>query len=274
MDEPETLFRPAENCASVAVARRAALLVDGEAYYDAFVRACERAERSILIVGWDFDSRTVLRYGKGGEPEVTLGDFLNGLAQRNHSLHVRILDWDYPMIFGHDREIPPIYGITWKPHRRIDIRYDDTHPMSGSHHQKLVVIDERIAFAGGIDLSSKRWDSPAHAPGDPRRTFLGQPYPPMHDMMALVDGEAARAISGVARARWQAATGEALHPIEVPGDGWPPEVAVALRDVAAAVACTSAPCAEHGPVREIERLYLDMIAAAERYIYIENQYFT
>jgi uncharacterized membrane protein YdjX (TVP38/TMEM64 family) len=146
--------------------------------------------------------------------------------------------------------------------------------MAGSHHQKLVVIDDRLAFAGGIDLSSKRWDSPAHAPDDPRRTFLGEPYPPMHDIMSLVDGEAAHALSAVARARWEAATGETLHPIDVPGDGWPAGVPVHLRDVTAAVSCTAAPCTERGGVREIERLYLDMIAAAKRYIYIENQYFT
>ena len=274
MDQAGTIFLPGGNCAQVATARRAAILVDGESYFDAFVRATALAERSILIVGWDFDSRMVLTYGANGEPGATLGEWLNDLVHRNHRLHVRILDWDYPMIFGKGREIPPIYGITWKPHRRIDFRYDDTHPMAGSHHQKVVVIDDRIAFAGGLDLTSKRWDSHAHAPGDPRRTFLGEPYPPMHDMMALVDGEAARALSGVVRARWEAATGEALHPIEVPGDGWPPEVAVQMREVTAAVACTLPPGGDRGAVREIERLYLDMIAAARDYIYIENQYFT
>ena len=274
MDTPGTIFRPGENCSQVANAPRAAILVDGERYFDAFVRATARAERSILIVGWDFDSRTTLTYGANGEPQLVLGDWLNDLVRRNPRLHVRILDWDYPMIFGKGREIPPIYGITWRPHRRIDIRYDDTHPMAGSHHQKLVVVDDRVAFAGGLDLTSKRWDSSAHAPGDARRAFLDAPYPPMHDMMALVDGEAARAISSVARARWEAATGEALHPIEVPGDGWPPEVAVQMRDVDAAVARTAPPNGEHAAVREIERLYLDMIAAARDYIYIENQYFT
>jgi phosphatidylserine/phosphatidylglycerophosphate/cardiolipin synthase-like enzyme/uncharacterized membrane protein YdjX (TVP38/TMEM64 family) len=274
VDAPGTIFRPGENCASVAKARRAGILVDAETYYDAFVRAAERAERSILIVGWDFDSRTVLRYGASGEPEITLGEFLNGLAHRNPRLHVRILDWDYPMIFGHDREFPPIYGLAWKPHRRVDFRYDDTHPVGGSHHQKIVVIDDRIAFAGGIDLSSKRWDSSAHAPDDPRRTFLGEPYPPMHDVSSIVDGEAAHAISAVARARWEAATGEPLHPIEVPGDGWPEGVPVQFTDIEMAVACTAAPCPANDGVREIEHLYLDMIRRAKRYIYIENQYFT
>jgi phospholipase D1/2 len=274
VDNAKTLFRPGDNCSAVAEAGRAGFLVDGESYFDAFARAAERAERSILILGWDFNSRTVLRYGKDDEPALVLGDFLNRLAARNHRLRIRILDWDYPMIFGTDREFPPIYGLSWKPHRRVDIRYDDTHPMAGSHHQKVAVFDDRIAFAGGLDLTAKRWDTRAHAPGDPRRTFAGAPYPPMHDVMAAVDGAAARALARIARARWKAATGEELEALEVPGDGWPDGVPVRMTGVTAAIACTSPPCADGTAVREVERLYLDMIAAARRYIYIENQYFT
>ena len=126
--------------------------MDSQAYYDAFVQASERAERSILIVGWDFDSRTVLRFASDGKPQVVLGEFLNALVHGNRRLRIQILDWDYPMLFGRDREFPPIYGLAWKPHRHIDFRYDDTHPLAGSHHQKLVVIDERVAFVGGIDM--------------------------------------------------------------------------------------------------------------------------
>ena len=58
---PETLFRPGENCCAVARSSRVAMLVDGEEYFAAFMRACERAERTIMILAWDFDSRMVLR---------------------------------------------------------------------------------------------------------------------------------------------------------------------------------------------------------------------
>ena len=47
-----------------------------------------------------------------------------------------------------------------------------------------------------------------------------------------------------------------------------------MTDIDVGIACT-APERDGKPgVREIERLYLDMIAAARRYIYAENQYFT
>ncbi len=178
------------------------------------------------------------------------------------------------MIFGRDREFPPIYGIAWTPHRHVDIRYDDTHPMAGSHHQKIVVIDDRVAFAGGIDLSSKRWDSHDHKPGDPRRAFLGDPYPPMHDVMALVDGDAARMLGKTVRARWKAATGETLKAVEVEGDGWPEGVPVAMTDARPRSHAPRRPAATKAACTTSSSLYLDMIAAARDYIYVENQYFT
>src|SRR4051812_21879511 len=272
---PTSLFRPGENCCAAVRTDRAAFLVDGEAYFGAFVQACERAERSIVILGWDFDSRMVLRYQDDGTPRETLGAFLNGLCARNRNLRIRILDWDFPVVFGGDREYSPIFGLNWVPHRHIQFRFDDTHPVAGSHHQKIVVVDDRIAFAGGLDLTNKRWDSPGHLPGDPRRTFDGEPYPPFHDVMALVDGDAAIALLDIARTRWQHATGQKLEAVKrARGDPWPDVVAVEMRDVSVSVACTLPPGPETPAVRQIESLYLDMIGRARDYIYIENQYFT
>ena len=107
----ESLFQPGHNCHRIARADRVAFLVDGDEYFRAFVRAAERAQHSIVIVGWDFDSRTPLAWddGAGGRPLV-LGDFLNHLARRRRGLSISILDWDFPMVFGVDREFPPHYG--------------------------------------------------------------------------------------------------------------------------------------------------------------------
>jgi hypothetical protein len=37
------------------------------------------------------------------------------------------------------------------------------------------VIDDRLAFVGGLDLTSKRWDMPEHRPDDPRRMAGDKP---------------------------------------------------------------------------------------------------
>ena len=269
-----SLFRRGQNCCATARAERVAFLVDGEAYFDAFVRAAERAERSILILAWDFDSRMVLRFDEQNRPLETMGEFLNRLCEQRPRLRVRILDWDFPMVYGTDREYSPIFGLAWKPHRHIKFRFDDTHPLAGSHHQKVVVIDDKVAFAGGLDITNKRWDTPAHAPGDPRRVFEEAPYPPFHDVMIAVDGEAARELAELARSRWQAGTGRKVKPVTTSGDPWPEELAPEMRNVSVSIACTRPEVGANPGVRHVETLYLDMIAQAKRYIYIENQYFT
>jgi phosphatidylserine/phosphatidylglycerophosphate/cardiolipin synthase-like enzyme/uncharacterized membrane protein YdjX (TVP38/TMEM64 family) len=271
---PATLFKPGENCSAVAQARRVSFIVDADGYFRLFRRACEKAERSILILGWDFDSRTVLEQEEG-KPPVVLGEFLNGLARRNRHLQIKILDWDYPMVFGMDREIPPTLGLAWKTHRRVDFRYDDTHPVAGSHHQKIVVIDDKLAFVGGLDLTNKRWDTCDHKADEPRRVFDEKPYPPFHDVVIAVDGDMVAPVASLARDRWYNATGDTLHPPpKVQSDPWPDIMPVHVEDGHLAVSITAPPIDGRDGVKQIEKLYLDMIAAAKDYIYIENQYFT
>ena len=51
-------FHTGHNCWRVEKARRASFLIDGDAYFTAFRAAAIRAQQSIMILGWDFDSRT------------------------------------------------------------------------------------------------------------------------------------------------------------------------------------------------------------------------
>ena len=234
-------------------ASRAGVLVDADAYFKAFVEAARHAQRSILIAGWDFHSRTRLLCADGKDCELELGHFLNDLVRRRRELQVHILIWDFPVIFGLDREWAPLYGLSWKPHRRICFRYDNTHPTGGSHHQKIVVVDDAVAFSGGIDLTSRRWDTCEHAPQNQHRVMAGAPYPPFHDIMMAVEGPAARALGDLLRDRWRRATHETLDPPwtkksmfrrvgpHPAGTAWPPSIDDPLRDVAVGISRTAPP---------------------------------
>jgi phosphatidylserine/phosphatidylglycerophosphate/cardiolipin synthase-like enzyme/uncharacterized membrane protein YdjX (TVP38/TMEM64 family) len=271
----DSLFVPGSNCQLVAHADRAAALVDAEDYFRHFSRAAEQAQDPIIILGWDFDSRTPLHFdGEQTQIPSQLGEFLNALVRRRRRLRVYLLIWDYPLIFGTDRELRPIYGLGWRPRRRVHLRYDNTHPVGGSHHQKVVVVDDAVAFCGGLDLTLKRWDTCRHDAGDERRSVDGTPYPPFHDAMIAVDGDAARALGQLARERWRRATGYVIPPPRSGRDPWPPELEPRFRDVLTAQSRTLPPTETEKGVREVEALYLDMIKAAKRYIYFENQYFT
>ena len=173
-----SLFTPGTNCWQVAHAERVGLIVDGEAYFKAFAHAALRAQRSLIILAWDFHSRTRLHHGIPRVPEH-LGEFLNFLVKRRRRLEVRILTWDYPVLFSKGRELSPIYGLGWRPKRRVRLRYDDHYPLGASQHQKIVVVDGKLAFCGGLDLTLSRWDTPAHGPKDERRDQRRMTVTPM-----------------------------------------------------------------------------------------------
>jgi phosphatidylserine/phosphatidylglycerophosphate/cardiolipin synthase-like enzyme/uncharacterized membrane protein YdjX (TVP38/TMEM64 family) len=165
--------------------------------------------------------------------------------------------------------------LGWRTHRRLDFRLDGEHPLGASHHQKIVVVDDAVAFVGGLDLTVNRWDTSDHSPVDPRRVDPGgRSYPPFHDVQVAVSGPAAAALGTLARERWWRATGERLAAPRAAGDPWPPRLAPDLENVTVALARTEPAFAGRAQVREVERLHLDAIAAARRCIYIENQYFT
>lgn len=280
-----SLFKPGHNCCRASRARRATLIVDGEAYFSAFAQAALRATQTIVILGWDFHSQTRLHLGQevreshGPRVPDLLGDFLNFLVERTPGLQIFILAWDAPPGFGHGRrERRAGSAGGWRPHDRISTVYDSNCPLGGALHQKVVVIDGAFALCGGTDLTLDRWDTPAHAWADERRTNNGEtePYGPVHDVMLAVDSGAARALQGLAGNRWRDATNRKLPGVRSSQDAdpWPPSLPVMFCDVEVALARTIPVGAGRQAAREVEALYLDMIAAARRYIYIENQYFT
>lgn len=63
-----TFLRPNRNVWRIERTRRAAVLIDAAAFFAAVRGACLKAERSMLIVGWDIDSRTPL-VGEDGQPQ-------------------------------------------------------------------------------------------------------------------------------------------------------------------------------------------------------------
>ena len=270
-------YKPGYNCWQTERAGQVAFLIDGEAYFRAVREAIKQARHSILILGWDIDSRMeLLRTPSYDGLPNRLGDFLNHVVAERKGLEAHILIWDFAMIYSLEREWLPIYKLGWKTHRRLHFYLDDKHPVGASHHQKVVVIDDRVAFVGGFDLSKWRWDSSEHKAEEPRRVDPnGDPYPPFHDIQMAVSGSAAACLGDLVRDRWHRATGEHLSPVIPDGPlPWPESTPVALRDIEVAISRTEPRYGTRKEIREIEALYLDAIDAAQESIYIENQYLT
>ncbi|MET0917109.1 MAG: VTT domain-containing protein [Burkholderiales bacterium] len=272
------MFAPGRNCWRIERAKRVAFLVDGAEYFGAVREALAKARRSFFILGWDIHSQMRLtpEGANDGLPEP-LGDFLNAIVGARRGLRGYVLSWDFAMLYALEREWLPIFKLDWGTHRRLSFRLDDQHPVGASHHQKIVVVDDEVAFVSGYDLTTVRWDTCRHEKDDPHRVnVLGKPYPPFHDVGIVVDGDCARALGELARERWRRATG---HPPRrapaTPGsEAWPAGVEPALTDIDVAIARTEPAFNGYPAVGEIRQLHLDAIAGARRRIFAENQYFT
>jgi phosphatidylserine/phosphatidylglycerophosphate/cardiolipin synthase-like enzyme len=266
---------PGRNCSQLANASRFALLVDGSSYYGALAASMAQARRTVVMVGWDLDTRVRLGPGAGPARLVPpLRDFLPALASANPDLNIYLLTWDFPILFANVRDPKLVLGQDPFKHPRIHLQFDSTHPAGASHHQKIVVIDDSLAFAGGMDVAGGRWDTPEHRADDRRRAGKHGPYPPSHDVQAVVDGEAARALGEIVRDRWQRSTGTRILDDAECRDIWPDGVRPDFVDLSVGISRTDVGIDGNGGRREIERLHLDLIAAARESIYIENQYLT
>ncbi len=257
-------------------AHRMAVVVDAENYFRYARRSMLQARRRIMLVGWDFDARILLEYeGERlpGEPK-TVGEFLLWLVRRNPDLEIYLLRWDVGAIKSLFRGSTFLTVLRWMRHRRIQTKLDGHHPTGGSHHQKIVVIDDCFAFCGGIDMTGDRWDTRAHSDGEPRRRKPnGRPYKPWHDATSAVEGPVAAALGELARERWQMAGGRPIAPVGPVDDCWPDELPVDFTDIDVKIARTVPTMGEDDGIHEVEALFLAQIAAVRRTLYVESQYF-
>lgn len=271
------LLVPGRTAWRVESCLRAAVLVDGAACFGAMRSAFLSARRSILVVGWDIDSRTELvgeRPPDDGLP-TAFGPFLAALVARTPELKIHLLLWDYSLVYAREREALPRLHLDWEMPPQVSLRLDDTVSFGSSQHQKLVIVDDALAFSGGLDVTIRRWDTRDHDVDEPRRIDpAGEPYKPFHDVQMMVDGLAAQALAQLAQERWCQSIGEGTPVLEPVGDPWPAEVAADFSDVQIGISRTQPRFRRETPVYEVERLFIESLECAERTIYIENQFTT
>ena len=274
-------FTPGRNCWRVDPADRFSLIVDGQAYFRTLRQALLAARHLVVMIGWDFDFEIDMLPGEsdaeGNAPDGMpnqVGPFLDALVERRPDLDIYLLKWSGGVLIAPGRALPALRIKLMSPDQ-IHLAFDGRHPIGACHHQKIVVVDDALAFCGGIDVTAGRWDTRDHRSGDPRRRLRsGEIAQPWHDAAAMMSGPAARALGELARSRWLRANDAPLpEPVPEPVDLWPEGAAVDFRDMPVAIARTEPPERDTPGVAEIERLYLDAIASARRCIYIESQYF-
>jgi phospholipase D1/2 len=265
-----SILEPGRNAWATATANHLAFLIDGAAYFRELVTVLPLAQKEIWIIGWDFDPN--IRLTPGEEDSHTLGDFLQAQLDSKPDLQIRILVWAMgPVYSGKSLKLFRREGFL--THERVRIEFDGRHPLWGSHHQKVVVIDDTLAFVGGIDLTARRWDDGRHLPSNPLRVSPdGKPYEPVHDLQVMVDGEAARRLGDIARRRWGRATRELVRQPPDTTELWPSERPADLCNCRVGISLTEPETMRSKALAQSTQLAQDAIARGRECIYIEAQY--
>ena len=286
------------------------LLVDADIYYASFYRAALEAKRHIYLAGWQFDSLARLLRPAPDEAivhPIELLPFLDHLCERTPGLEVFILAWDYSLFYALEREWLQRLKFEFQSHPRVHFEFSNHPGMGGCLHQKYVLIDQRLAFVGGLDICDSRWDTRAHRAHDPARLDVhGNPYKAFHDLQVALRGPVVKSLGRLFRESWERARSEALsapdstpsvplpiahpHPELAPSEasgGQDPrsEDPLDLRRISGqrglplsaahvGLSCTDMISARAPAAFQVQALFERAILGAERWIYIETQYFT
>lgn len=272
----DRLLTPGQTCWRVAHADRFACIIDAADYFTHVKAAMLRARHRIMLIGWDFDARMAFERGANTLPGPNqLGAFLFWMLWKRPALEVYALKSNLRLLPAFDGiwfGLTPVAVVNQISSKRMHFATDGAHPTGSVHHQKIVVIDDAVAFCGGVDLTLDRWDTPAHKDESDGRRTMGRRYGPRHEVAAAVDGAAARALGEQALARWRIATDQSLEPVDAKHATWPSKLEPILRNVDVGIARTLPELDRRDEVREVEALNLAAIAAARETIYLENQY--
>ena len=232
------------------------VLIDGAEALPRIAAELERARSHVHIAGWYFSPDFAL--AREGAPSVVR----NLLAELAERVEVRVLVWaGAPLpLFRPSRKAVREMRDRLIAGTKIQCGLDAHERPMHCHHEKTIVIDDRVAFVGGIDLTSQagdRYDSSDHH----ARATVG-----WHDAAARIEGPAVMDVAEHFRMRWHEVTGKTLPPVSPQQPVGETEVQI-VRTVPERIY----KAVPNGDFRILES-YLRAFKAAERFIYLENQF--
>jgi phosphatidylserine/phosphatidylglycerophosphate/cardiolipin synthase-like enzyme len=232
---------------------RVELLVDGDRALSRLREDIAAAEKSVTLAGWHFDPG--FRLERDGSPLREL------LAEAAERVEVRVLAWaGAPLpLFTPSRSRVRSERDELTRGTRIHMALDDRERPMHCHHEKIALIDGRIAYVGGIDLTAlagDRLDSHEH----PARGGLG-----WHDAAARFEGPVVDDVAAHVALRWREVTGESLPEVanEPHGDVRVQFVRTVPNGIYDAL--------PNGDFRILEA-YVRALRSAQRLVYLESQF--
>lgn len=234
------------------------VLVDGDDAFGAMAEAVAGATRTVHITNWHAQPTFALIRGSGSP--TTLGGLLADAGGRG--VRTRILLWQgAPVPLIHPTRADAAASATG--FNRIDgvrcVLDGREYPLN-CHHEKLLVVDDEVAFVGGLDptaLSTDRYDTRRHHP---------RPGDGWHDAVLRVRGPVVADVVRHFAQRWAEMAGEQLPAPVVPAPAGAASARL-VRTIPEKV-YRFAPRGDFG----VLAAYLAALRSAERLIYLENQF--
>ena len=232
------------------------VLIDGAEALPRVAGELRQARSQVYLSGWFFSPEFDLTRG---EAPSRLRDLLADLAER---VDVRVLTWaGAPLpLFRPSRQTVRRMRESLCRGTRIRCALDAKERPLHCHHEKTIVIDDRVAFVGGIDLTldnGDRFDSSRHE----ARASLG-----WHDVASRLEGPVVSDLAAHFRMRWQEVTGEQLDAEAVEAGEGPHTIQIA-RTIPEKI-YRAVPDGEFG----ILEAYLAALRSAQSLVYLENQF--
>src|SRR3954470_21505382 len=235
------------------------VLIDGAQALPEIARAIRSPRRHVHIAGWSITPHFALTRD---EPPVVLRELLADAAEQ---VDVRVLMWAGapPHTFAPARGTVRAARDELARGTKIRAACDSRSRALHCHHEKLVIVDDEVAFVGGIDLTSlggDRYDTNGH----PARGRLG-----WHDVATRLRGPAVADVAAHFAARWSEVAPE---PVATPPAGHAPVPAGDLEiQVVRTVPERQYDFLAHGDFRILEA-YVRALRSAERLVYLESQF--
>src|ERR671938_772549 len=231
------------------------VLVDGAQALPRLADELRRARSHVHLAGWHVTP--TFRLGPSPEDEL-----LAILAERAEHVPVRVLLWaGAPLpLFRPSRGDVRELRDRLEQGTRIRVGLDARERPMHCHHEKLVVVDDRVAFVGGIDLTTyagNRLDASDH----PARGELG-----WHDAAVRLEGPVVADVAAHFALRWREVIGESLAAPAPP----PPARGLDVQLVRT-VPEHIYDALPRGDFRILES-YIGALRAAERLVYLESQF--
>jgi phosphatidylserine/phosphatidylglycerophosphate/cardiolipin synthase-like enzyme len=243
------------------------VLIDGANALPRMAEAIRGAQRHVHVCSWhlepDFDPgprdpTSSLR--RRGRASVAVRELLAEVAER---VPVRVLVWaGAPVpVFQPRRADVRAARVRLVRGTKIQCRLDACTRLMHCHHEKLVIVDDELAFVGGIDLTAlagDRYDSSEHPH---KEDEIG-----WHDASSALRGPIVRDVAAHFALRWEATAGIALQlPEAIPDAG---DTTVQFVRTIPEGAYRVLPRGEFSVLES----YVRALRCAHHLIYLENQF--